>query len=199
MLTLVVWVVFVVPSIAVVAPFGGAVDELSRGQVLPAAGLVLLGLALGFVLLPLLATPLIAIDRWRARIVDPTPLPVPPRAPAEPGAWLRDRYLTARRWRYAGYAAAALLFQTALLAASSLLGTSAGALIAAPVLASKRRPGHGRPVACQRTGARRCRSPCSVSSCSRSSPMPGPPARASRSACCAAPWRPTEPSGSPRS
>ena len=140
MLTLVVWVVFVVPSIAVVAPFGGAVDELSRRQVLPAAGLVLLGLALGFVLLPLLATPLIAIDRRRARIVDPTPLPVPPRAPAGPGAWLRDRYLTARRWRYAGYTAAALLFQTALLAASSLLVTSAGALIAAPVLASSDDP-----------------------------------------------------------
>ena len=123
MSTLVVWVVFAIPCLAVGAPIGGAIAELGRGQVLPAVGLMLLGLALGFVLLPLLATPLLALDRWRARLVDPTPLAAPPRAPSEFGAWLHDRYLTAHRWRYAGYVAAVILLQGALLAALSLLGT----------------------------------------------------------------------------
>jgi signal transduction histidine kinase len=138
--TLVVWVAFAVPGIAVVAPFGGAVDQLAGGQVVAAAGLVLLGLVLGFVLLPLLATPLIALDRWRARLVDGVPLPGSARAPAEPGAWLRDRYLTARRWRYAAYLATSLVLDGVLLAALSVLGTSAGALVAAPFLASSREP-----------------------------------------------------------
>ncbi len=134
--TFVIWVVFLVPSLAIGAPVGGAIAELSRGQVLSAAGLLLLGLALGFVLLPLLATPLIALDRWRARLVDPTRLPAPPRAPTEPGAWLRDRYLTARRWRYAGYVGVTMVLEGAVLSALSLLGTSAGALIAAPFVVS---------------------------------------------------------------
>jgi signal transduction histidine kinase len=139
-LTLLTWVLFVVPSVAVVAPFGGAIGELGHGAVLAAGGLVLLGLALGFVLLPLLATPLMALDRWRARLVDPVPVPAPPRAPAEVGPWLRDRYLTPRRWRYAGYLVVALVAQTLLLAALSLIGTSAVALLAAPFLASNGEP-----------------------------------------------------------
>jgi signal transduction histidine kinase len=140
MLTLVVWIVFLVPSIAVVAPFGGAVDALSRGQIVGAGGLLLLGLAIGFVLLPLLATPSMALDRWRARVVDPTPVPAPLRAPSEPEAWLRDRYLTVRRWRYAGYFVASMALRTMLLTALSLLGTSAGALLAAPVLSAQSVP-----------------------------------------------------------
>ena len=132
--------IFVVPAIAVVAPFGGAFDQLSRGRLLPAAGLVLLGLAIGFVLLPLMSTPLMALDRWRARLVDRVPLPIPPRSPANPAAWLHDRYLTARRWRYAGYVAAALALDTLLLAGLSLLGTSAAAMLAAPFLASNGDP-----------------------------------------------------------
>jgi signal transduction histidine kinase len=140
MSTLVVWVVFAIPCLAVGVPIGGAIAELSRGQVLSASGLLLLGLALGFIVLPLLATPVLALDRWRARLVDPTRLAAPPRAPSVPGAWLRDRYLTVRRWRYAGYAAATLVLQGAILATVSLLATSAGALIAAPVLVSDEDP-----------------------------------------------------------
>ena len=139
-LTLIVWVVFAILLIAVVAPFGGAVAELSQGDVVPAAGLLLLGLGLGFVLLPLLATPLIAVDRWRARLVDSVTLPGTPGAPSDPGAWLRDRYLTPRRWRYAGYVVAVLVLDGLLLAALSLLGTSAGAMLAAPFLASSDDP-----------------------------------------------------------
>jgi signal transduction histidine kinase len=138
--TLVVWVMLVVPSLAVGGPIGGAIAELTRGRVLSAGGLVLLGLALGFVLLPLLATPLLAVDRWRARLVDPARLPAPPHPPAEPGRWLRDRYLTARRWRYAGYVAATVVLQGAILAGLSLIGTSAGALVAAPFFVSEADP-----------------------------------------------------------
>ncbi len=138
--TLAIWVVFVVPSLAVAGPIGGAIAELSHGRVLSAGSLVLLGLALGFVLLPLLATPLLALDRWRARLVDPAPLPAPPPAPSEPGRWLRDRYLTPLRWRYAGYVAATVPLQGAILAGLSLLGTSAGALVASPFLVSKDDP-----------------------------------------------------------
>jgi signal transduction histidine kinase len=138
--TLVVWMVFVVPSIAVVAPLGGAIDLLTRGDVVAAGGLLLLGLGLGWLLLPLLATPMVALDRWRARLVDPLAIPAPPSAPAEPIAWLRDRWLTPRRWRYAGYVLAALVLEGALLAGLSLLGTSAGAMLAAPFLASSDDP-----------------------------------------------------------
>jgi signal transduction histidine kinase len=140
LLTLLTWTVFVVPSIAVVAPFGGAVDELGQGAVLGAGGLVLLGLGLGFVLLPLLATPLIAIDRWRARLVDPAPVPPATRAPSGAGPWLRDRYLSPHRWRYAGYYVASMVLRAALLAAVSLLGTSAGALLVAPILSAQSVP-----------------------------------------------------------
>jgi signal transduction histidine kinase len=138
--TLVVWAVFLVPGVAIVAPLGGAVDQLTHGQVVAAAGLLLLGLALGFVLLPLLATPLIALDRWRARLVDPRTFPRPSRAPSEPAAWMRDRWLSVRRWRDAGYVAAALLLDGAVLAVLSLLGTSAVAMLAAPLLASRDDP-----------------------------------------------------------
>lgn len=138
--TLAVWVVFAVPGIAIVAPFGGAVDQLTRGSFVAAAGLLLLGAGLGFVLLPLLATPMMAVDRWRARLVDRTPLGAPPRAPTEPTAWLRDRYLTAPRWRYAGYAVLAQATELLLLAVLSVLVTSVGALLAAPFLASAHDP-----------------------------------------------------------
>jgi signal transduction histidine kinase len=138
--TLVVWVVLVVPGIAVVAPFGGAVGQLTHGALVAAAGLLLLGLAHGGVLLPLLATPLIALDRWRARLVDPVPLPVSPRAPAEPLAWMRDRWSTLRRWRETGYVVATLVLDGSVLAVVSLLGTSAGALLVAPLLASRDDP-----------------------------------------------------------
>jgi signal transduction histidine kinase len=80
----------------------------------------------------------VAVDRRRARLVDPSPLPAPPRGPA--GAWWRDRYLTARRWRYAGYVAVVLVVQSCLLAALSILGASAAALVAAPALASRQDP-----------------------------------------------------------
>ena len=138
--TLVVWATFALPLIGVGAPFGGAIDQLTRGAVVPAGALVLLGLVLGFLLLPLLATPLVALDRWRARLVDPLPLPAPPRAPSDPGAWLRDRYLTGRRWRYAGYGVTALVLEGFLLAGVSVLGTSAGGMLAAPFLASSDDP-----------------------------------------------------------
>ena len=139
-LTLIVWVTFAIPLLAVAAPFGGAVAELTHGDVVPAGALLLLGLALGFVLLPLLATPLVAVDRSRARLVDPARLPATPRAPSDPGAWLRDRYLTPRRWRYAGYVVAVLVLDGLLLASLSLLGTSAGAMLAAPFLVSSDEP-----------------------------------------------------------
>jgi signal transduction histidine kinase len=138
--TLVVWVAFVIPCVAIGASLGGAVDQLTHGQVVAAAALLLLGLALAFLLMPLLATPLIALDRWRARLVDPVPLPGSPSAPTEPAAWLRDRWLSARRWRDAGYLAVALLLDGVLLAALSLLGTSAGAMLVSPVLASRDDP-----------------------------------------------------------
>jgi signal transduction histidine kinase len=138
--TLVVWLVFAIPAAGVLAPFGGAVDELARGEVVATGGFVVLGMSLGFVLLPLLATPVMALDRWRARLVDPQPLPGVPRAPSEPGAWLRDRYLTPRRWRYAAYVVVALVLDGALLAAVSLLVTSACVMVAAPFLASSDDP-----------------------------------------------------------
>ncbi|MBO0846443.1 MAG: sensor domain-containing protein [Nocardioides sp.] len=137
-LTLVLWAIFMVPGIAVVAPLGGAVAQLTQGQFAGAVGLMILGLAFGVVLLPLMATPMLAVDRWRARLVDPPSLPAPPRGPA--GAWWRDRYLTPRRWRYAGYVAVTLVLQTGLLAALSILGAAAAALVAAPVLASRQDP-----------------------------------------------------------
>ena len=140
MTTLLVWAVFVVPAMAVVAPVVGSVDELTRGHVVTAGALLLLGLALGFVLLPLMATPLIALDRWRARLVDQVALPSPPRAPSEPVAWLHDRWLTVRRWREAGYLVAVLVVDGALLAVLSLLGTSAVVMVAAPLLASRADP-----------------------------------------------------------
>jgi signal transduction histidine kinase len=137
---LVVWLAFAIPSAGVFAPFGGAVDELTRGEVVAAGGFVVLGLALGFVMLPLFATPMIALDRWRARLVDARPLPGPPRTPSEPAAWLRDRYLSPRRWRYAAYVVIALVLDGALLAAVSLLVTSACVMVAAPLLASSDDP-----------------------------------------------------------
>jgi len=139
-LTLPLWVVFAIPMAAVVAPLGGSVAAVARSQIPGAAALLLLSLALGFVLLPLVASPLVAVDRWRARLIDPVSLPAPPPPPQEPGAWLRDRYLTARRWRYAGYLVLVLVLQGCLLAALSLIGTSAVALLAAPVLASREDP-----------------------------------------------------------
>ena len=141
-LTLVVWVCFVLPAVVLVVPFAGAVDAL-RGpgsDVIAAAGLLLLGLALAFVTLPLLASPLLVVDRARARLVDPRPLPQPARAPRGAAAWLRDRYLTPGRWRHAAYLVACITWQTALLAVLVLLGTSAGALLAAPALASRSVP-----------------------------------------------------------
>jgi signal transduction histidine kinase len=134
--TLVVWVVFAIPAVAVVAPLGGAVDQLTQGAVVAAAGLLILGLAFGVVLLPLLGTPLIALDRWRALLVDPAALPVGPRAPSEPLAWIRDRWRTARRWREAGYVVTALCLSTVVIAVVSLLATSAVAMLLAPLLAS---------------------------------------------------------------
>jgi signal transduction histidine kinase len=131
-----VWVAFAIPVVGVVAPLGGAVDQLIRGDVVAAAALLLLGLALGFVLLPLLATPFVAIDRWRARLVDPVPIPASTRAPAEPVAWVRDRWLSVRRWRDAGYLVAALVLDGVLLSVVSLLVTSAVAMLGAPLLAS---------------------------------------------------------------
>lgn len=138
MLTLVSWSLFMIPAVVVVAPFGGAVDQLAQGRVAGAAGLMLLGLAFGVVLLPLMASPMLGVDRRRARLVDPAPLATPPRGPA--GAWWRDRYLTPVRWRHAGYVAATLILQTCLLAALSLLGASVAGLLAAPVLASRDDP-----------------------------------------------------------
>jgi signal transduction histidine kinase len=131
-----VWVAFAIPVVGVVAPLGGAVDQLIRGDVVAAAALLLLGLALGFVLLPLLATPFVAIDRWRARLVDPVPIPASTPAPAEPLAWVRDRWLSVRRWRDAGYLVAALVLDGVLLSVVSLLVTSAVAMLGAPLLAS---------------------------------------------------------------
>jgi signal transduction histidine kinase len=102
--------------------------------------LLLLGLALGFAFFPLLATPFIALDRWRAVLVDSVPLPSLLETPAGPVAWLRDRWLTVRRWREAGYLLAALVLDGALLAGLSLLGTSAGVMLVAPFLASSDDP-----------------------------------------------------------
>jgi signal transduction histidine kinase len=138
--TLVAWTAFAIPGMAIGVPFGFAIDQLAHGSVVGAAGFLLLSAVLGFVLLPLLATPMIEVDRWRARLVDPMPVGVPPRPPAEPAAWLRDRYLTARRWRYAGYVAATFAVQGVLLAVLSVLVASSGALLAAPFLASPDNP-----------------------------------------------------------
>jgi signal transduction histidine kinase len=138
--TLVVWTVFAIAALPVLVPLGSAIDELARGHVVPATGLVLLGTALGAVLLPLLAGPLLAVDRWRARLVDPSPLAATRRAPAELGTWLHDRYLTARRWRYTGYLVVALAVQGGLLFALTLLGTSVGAMLAAPFVVSSESP-----------------------------------------------------------
>ncbi len=142
LLTFLAWVCLVLPAVVLVLPFGGAVDAL-RGpgtDVVAAAGLLLLGLALAFVALPLLASPLLAVDRARARLVDPRPLPPSGRAPRGLARWLRDRYLTPGRWRHAAYLVVTLAWQTALIAVLVLLGTSAGALLAAPVLASRSVP-----------------------------------------------------------
>ena len=138
--TLVIWIAFAIPGLAIGVPFGGAIDQLVHGSVVGAAGLLLLSAAFAFVLLPLLATPMVAVDRWRARLVDPMPVGVPPGPPLEPAAWLRDRYLTARRWRYAGYVAATWSVQGVLLAVLSVLVASFGALLAAPFLASPDNP-----------------------------------------------------------
>ena len=97
--TLVIWVTFMIPALGVVVPIGAAIDRLVHGQVLAAAALLLLGLVLGGLLLPIVATPLIALDRWRAPLIDPTPLPPSPRSRDDPAAWLRDRWFTATRWR----------------------------------------------------------------------------------------------------
>ncbi|GAA3808698.1 sensor histidine kinase [Nocardioides panacisoli] len=138
--TSVVWAAFMIPALAVIVPVGAAIDRLAHGQVVAAAALLLLGLALGGVLLPLLASPLIALDRWRARLVDPTPLPRSPRPPADPAHWLRDRWLTATRWRETGYLVAVLTLESIVLAGVSLFGTSAVVLMAAPFLASRDDP-----------------------------------------------------------
>jgi len=131
---------FAIPAIVLVVPLGGAIDQLTRGRVVAACGLLLLGLALGFVLLPLLATPLVALDRWRAGLVDPDRLPPPASSPHGPAAWATDRWLTGRRWREAGYVVAALVLDGFLLAGLSILGTTVGVLLAAPFLASEQDP-----------------------------------------------------------
>ena len=138
--TSVVWAVYMVPALFVIVPVGGAIDRVAHGQVVAAAALLLLGLALGGLVLPVLATPMIAVDRWRARLVDPTPLPRSVRSPGGLAGWMRDRWLTARRWRETGYLVAALILDSVVLAALSLFGTSAGALIAAPFLVSRDDP-----------------------------------------------------------
>jgi signal transduction histidine kinase len=138
--TLVVWSVFVMPVIVLGGPFGAAVEALVRGQVVAAAGLLLLGVVLALVTLPLLATPLVALDRWRARLVDPRPLPPASRPPVGAAGWLRDRWLTPRRWREAGYLVVVLVLDGAVLAAVCLLGTSAVVMVAAPVLATNDAP-----------------------------------------------------------
>ncbi|MGC4112754.1 MAG: histidine kinase [Nocardioides sp.] len=134
--TLVVWVAFAIPTAAVVAPLGGAIDQLTRRHVVAATGLLVLALVVGAVLLPLLATPFIALDRWRARLLGADRLPLAPRAPSEPLAWIRDRWLSVRRWREAAYLIAALVLDGAVLAVVSLLVTSAAALLVSPLLAS---------------------------------------------------------------
>jgi signal transduction histidine kinase len=138
--TLAIWATFMVPALGLVVPIGAAIDRLARGEVLAAAALLLLGLVLGGLLLPVVATPLIALDRWRARLIDPSPLPPSPRPPSDPASWLRDRWLTATRWRETGYLVAALTIDGILLAALSLFGTSAGVLMAAPFLVSRDNP-----------------------------------------------------------
>jgi signal transduction histidine kinase len=134
--TLVIWVTFMIPALGVVVPIGAAIDRLTHGEVLAAAGLLMLGLALGGLLLPIVAMPLIALDRWRARLVDPTSLPLSPPSPSDPAGWLRDRWLTGRRWRETGYLIAVLTLEGVVLAGLSLFGTSAGVLMAAPFLVS---------------------------------------------------------------
>ena len=170
-----------------VAPFGGALDQLTHGQVVAAAGFLLLGLVLGFVLLPLLATPLIALDRWRARLVDPAPLPASPRAPAEAGAWMRDRWLSVRRWRDAGYVVVDLVLDLVVLAVLSLLGTSAGAMLVAPLARLPDDPVNVGPWHADDPPSDPAGLPVVGVLLLSWSPMPGARAPASRSLCCDAP------------
>jgi signal transduction histidine kinase len=141
-LTLGTWLLFAVPLSLVVAPAGGALAELFGPQhdVLATGGFLLLSLVLGFVLLPLLASPLVRIDRARAPLVDQAPVAALARSPIGSRAWLRDRYLSPRHWRYAGYLGLTMAFQALVLAVVLTLGTAAGALVAAPFIASATNP-----------------------------------------------------------